>query len=204
MNKLSFSLLLGAIVACSPSFAEDEYDYVATPVPEQIADLEDQDDDGVINARDLCPDTPLGAEVDNDGCGTYVKSSDKMNLHILFANDSSQIHSVFMKQIHEMSRFLKAYPSTSIELRGYASKVGRADYNMALSKRRAEAVERQLLNYGIEPRRVTIVGYGDTNVEGIVDDESAHASNRKVVATVVGYKGHVKEEWTIFTKIPNL
>lgn len=204
MNKLSFSLLLGAIVACSPSFAEDEYDYVATPVPEQIADLEDQDDDGVINARDLCPDTPLGAEVDNDGCGTYVKSSDKMNLHILFANDSSQIHSVFMKQIQEMSRFLKAYPSTSIELRGYASKVGRADYNMALSKRRAEAVERQLLNYGIEPRRVTIVGYGDTNVEGIVDDESAHASNRKVVATVVGYKGHVKEEWTIFTKIPNL
>ncbi len=204
MNKLSFSLLLGAIVACSPSFAEDEYDYVATPVPEQIADLEDQDDDGVINARDLCPDTPLGAEVDNDGCGTYVKSSDKMNLHILFANDSSQIHSVFMKQIHEMSRFLKAYPSTSIELRGYASKVGRADYNMALSKRRAEAVERQLLNYGIEPRRVTIVGYGDTNVEGLVDDESAHASNRKVVATVVGYKGHVKEEWTIFTKIPNL
>ncbi len=204
MNKLSFSLLLGAIVACSPSFAEDEYDYVTTPVPEQIADLEDQDDDGVINARDLCPDTPLGAEVDNDGCGTYVKSSDKMNLHILFANDSSQIHSVFMKQIHEMSRFLKAYPSTSIELRGYASKVGRADYNMALSKRRAEAVERQLLNYGIEPRRVTIVGYGDTNVEGIVDDESAHASNRKVVATVVGYKGHVKEEWTIFTKIPNL
>lgn len=204
MNKLYFSLLLGAIVACSPSFAEDEYDYVATPVPEQIADLEDQDDDGVINARDLCPDTPLGAEVDNDGCGTYVKSSDKMNLHILFANDSSQIHSVFMKQIHEMSRFLKAYPSTSIELRGYASKVGRADYNMALSKRRAEAVERQLLNYGIEPRRVTIVGYGDTNVEGIVDDESAHASNRKVVATVVGYKGHVKEEWTIFTKIPNL
>lgn len=204
MNKLSFSLLLGAIVACSPSFAEDEYDYVATPVPEQIADLEDQDDDGVINARDLCPDTPLGAEVDNDGCGTYVKSSDKMNLHILFANDSSQIHSVFMKQIQEMSRFLKAYPSTSIELRGYASKVGRADYNMALSKRRAEAVERQLLNYGIEPRRVTIVGYGDTNVEGLVDDESAHASNRKVVATVVGYKGHVKEEWTIFTKIPNL
>jgi len=204
MNKLSFSLLLGAIVACSPSFAADEYDYVATPVPEQIADLEDQDDDGVINARDLCPDTPLGAEVDNDGCGTYVKSSDKMNLHILFANDSSQIHSVFMKQIQEMSRFLKAYPSTSIELRGYASKVGRADYNMALSKRRAEAVERQLLNYGIEPRRVTIVGYGDTNVEGIVDDESTHASNRKVVATVVGYKGHVKEEWTIFTKIPNL
>ncbi|MEX0336788.1 MAG: OmpA family protein, partial [Vibrio tubiashii] len=28
-----------------------------------------------------------------------------------------------------------------------------------------------------------------------------HAKNRKVVATVIGHKGNVKEEWSIFTKI---
>lgn len=32
----------------------DEYDYRPTPLANQIADLQDDDRDGVINARDLC------------------------------------------------------------------------------------------------------------------------------------------------------
>ncbi|KOO11906.1 hypothetical protein AKJ18_26715, partial [Vibrio xuii] len=147
---------------------------------------------GVINARDLCPGTPIKAEVDNDGCGKYVKSSDKMNLHILFANDSSAIQPLFVRQIREMNEFLEAYPSTSIELQGYASKEGRADYNMALSKTRAETVKRMLISNGLAPNRVNIVGFGDTKTDNDANDELSHALDRKVVATVVGYKGHVK------------
>ncbi|MEZ9361398.1 OmpA family protein, partial [Vibrio cyclitrophicus] len=53
---------------------------------------------------------------------------------------------------------------------------------------------------GIQPSRVTIVGYGDTvsNEEGT---KINHALNRKVVASVAGFKGNIKEEWHIFTKI---
>lgn len=38
------------------------------PVAAQTFDLADQDRDGVINARDLCADTPIDASIDNDGC----------------------------------------------------------------------------------------------------------------------------------------
>ncbi|UUM29460.1 OmpA family protein [Vibrio japonicus] len=203
MNKFSIPILISALICSGSALAEDKYDYIATPVATQIDDLRDEDDDGVINARDLCPKTAVGAEVDNDGCGTYIKSSDKMNLHILFANDSSVVQPMFSRQIRDMSEFLESYPSTSIELQGYASKVGRAEYNLALSKRRAEAVQRMLINNGVSPERVSIVGYGDTRTSGEVDDEATQAQNRKVVASVVGHKGHVKEEWTIFTKLGN-
>lgn len=203
MNKFSFSLLISAWLYSSYGIAEDKYDYIATPVATQIDDLRDEDSDGVINARDLCPKTPVGAEVDNDGCGTYIKSSDKMNLHILFSNDSSEVQPTFVRQIRDMSEFLESYPSTSIELQGYASKIGRAEYNLALSKRRAEAVQRMLINNGVSPKRVSIIGYGDTRTSGEMDDEVTQAQDRKVVATVVGHKGHVKKEWTIFTKLGN-
>lgn len=85
----------------------DEYDYRPTPLANQIADLQDDDRDGVINARDLCPDTPKGSEIDNDGCGTFVKSSQMQQLHILFANDSSSIEPAFLTQIRQMAEFLQ-------------------------------------------------------------------------------------------------
>ncbi|UPQ86822.1 OmpA family protein [Vibrio sinaloensis] len=201
MNKTLLSLLITTTLIATPALAEDEYEYIETPTPNQIDDLLDEDRDGVINARDLCPQTPLKAEIDNDGCGTYIKTEEELKLHILFANDSSEIQPAFLAQIREMASFLESYPSTSIELQGYASKVGSADYNLALSERRAKAVEASLLANGVASDRVRIVGFGDTQLEAYGDDEVSHARNRKVVASVVGHKGNVKEEWTIFTKI---
>ncbi|WP_114767132.1 OmpA family protein [Vibrio rhodolitus] len=205
MNKSqSLIPLLLAMSVTSLAFAEeenDEYEYIETPVAEQIADLIDDDSDGVVNARDLCISTPEGSLIDNDGCGIIVETEDEMQLRILFANDSSTIEPVFETQIRNMSDFLKRFPETAIEVQGYASAVGSPEYNLALSKRRAVAVEQELLGNGITPDRVTIVGYGETNLEASGDDELSHAKNRKVTATVVGYDEEPVKEWTIFSII---
>ncbi len=179
----------------------DEYDYIETPEAHQIADLIDDDRDGVINARDLCITTPEGSLINNDGCGIIVETEDQMQLRILFANDSSKIEPIFETQISNMSDFLKRFPETAIEVQGYASKVGSPEYNLALSKRRAVAVEQELLSNGITPDRVTIIGYGETNLEALGEDELSHAKNRKVTATVVGYDEEPVKEWTIFSVI---
>lgn len=201
MKTLLLPLILATLYIGNAVAQEDEYDYQETPTPKQIADLVDDDRDGVINARDLCPDTPLSSDIDNDGCGTYITTQETMALHILFANDSADINPAFLGQIRSMSDFLKQYPSTSIEIQGFASRVGKAEYNLKLSKRRAFNVENALISNGISSSRIKIVGYGDTKLTDEFPDEIAHAKNRKVVATVIGYKGSIKEEWTIFTKI---
>ncbi len=207
MKSLFFPL--ATLMASAQVFAvdtalesNDVYDYKNTPIANQIDDLMDDDNDGVINARDLCPETPSTAEIDNDGCGTYIKSSERMQIRVLFANDSDEVSPVFRRQIREMSAFLTEYPSTSIELQGYASKTGNAEHNLDLSKRRANNVRNMLIEYGISHTRVNIVGFGDNNLPNDGTDEVSHALNRKVVASVVGFRGHVKEEWTIFTAIP--
>ncbi len=199
----SLAILMSAQVLAYDEHSEnDVYDYQATPLANQVDDLLDDDRDGVINARDLCPETPPAAEIDNDGCGTFVKSTERMQIRVLFANDSDVVNPVFRRQIREMSAFLENYPSTSIELQGYASKTGNREHNLNLSKRRANNVRDMLISYGTSHTRIKIVGFGDSNLDNKGEDEVSHALNRKVVASVVGFKGRVKEEWTIFTTIP--
>jgi outer membrane protein OmpA-like peptidoglycan-associated protein len=200
-NYLIGSMVLSLSYLSFAAHADDE-PYIEVPQATQIADLLDEDSDGVINARDLCPQTPRSAEIDNDGCGTFIKSEETLSLHILFANNSSDIQPIFLTQVREMANFLKTYPSTSIELKGYASKVGNAEHNMALSQQRSMSVMKAIQNNGITRDRIRIIGFGDTQLGDSGDSQIAHAKNRKVVATVVGHKGSVKEEWTIFTKIP--
>lgn len=192
---------LVAVIPCAAVYAEDEYDYIATPVADQISDLTDDDKDGVVNARDLCPGTPIGAQVDNDGCGVAITEQEERELRILFANDSYEINPIFANQIQTMAEFMKRYQSASIQIQGYASKVGDPEYNLELSKKRANAVQDQLLSYEIDPDRVAIVGYGEDRLEADGDDETSHALNRRVTAKVVGLKEEVVEEWTIFSVI---
>lgn len=199
-NNLYLLMSISAVLT-TPLNAQDEYDYISTPVANQIADLQDDDRDGVINARDICPGTPQGASVDNDGCGESISDSEERQLLVLFANDSYEINPIFSDQIQSMAEFLKKYQSASIQIQGYASKVGSPEYNLNLSKNRAYAVQNELLSYDVSPKRVTIVGYGETRLEAQGDDEASHARNRKVAATVVGLKEEVVEEWTIFTVI---
>ncbi|MCK6265182.1 OmpA family protein [Vibrio sp. ZSDE26] len=201
MKKHLIGTLVATYIFTAPVLASDEYEYIETPVAIQVEDLLDDDKDGVINARDLCVETPLASEIDNDGCETHVKTEEQMKLNILFGNDSAELNSVFLGQVRAMAEFLEGYPSTSIELQGFASKTGSAEYNLNLSKKRANSIKDALISNGVSHTRITIVGYGDTSLSAFGDDEQSHALNRKVEATVVGYKGSVKEAWTIFNKI---
>ena len=198
MKKLIYPTLITSLflTAC----VSGDKDYIETPTPTQIADLRDNDNDGVINARDICPGTPRGAQIDNDGCAEYVEQSDKKDLKILFANNSSEISPIFKSEIRTMAEFLAEYPETSIQLQGFASQQGNAEYNIRLSELRASAVRVALINYGVNPDKIETIGFGDTLLTAKGDSAVSHALNRRVVATVVGFKGDVVDEWNIFTR----
>lgn len=207
MKKENILIALMALALTNGAFAAQEetsdvYDYIETPVAEQGSDLLDDDNDGVINARDNCPQTPVDAKVNNQGCSEMVESSELQKLHILFANDSSTVEPIFQDQIRQMAEFLQLYPQASIELKGYASKVGNAEYNQKLSELRSESVRLLLIRFGVTPDRIRVIGFGETVLVADGDDQVSHAQNRRVTASVVGIKGEVLKEWTVFTALP--
>ncbi|MBY3790681.1 OmpA family protein [Photobacterium carnosum] len=192
MKYTIIGLLTLSLFGCSLSVPQP-------PVAKQTKNLFDNDSDGVINQRDHCPKTPIDAIVDNNGCPTYIDSSEENKIHVLFANDSSVIVENYRNNIKNMSTFLAKYPKTHIELKGYASPVGNAVYNVALSKRRASVIRQALINEGVTPARIKTVGFGDSDPIKASDVEESNTLSRRVVAQVIGSQGNVVKEWTVYT-----
>lgn len=70
----------------------------------------------------------------------------------------------------------------SIEITGYADRAGSESYNLALSRRRAEAVRDALLARGMSRHvLVSIVANGETQLLSPTEDGVADARNRVVV-----------------------
>lgn len=53
-------------------------------------------------------------------------------------------------------------PRYVVEVEGYTDRVGAKDYNLVLSRRRADAVTRYLIDHGIPLRRLHMIGLGET------------------------------------------
>jgi OOP family OmpA-OmpF porin len=73
---------------------------------------------------------------------------------------------------------LKNNPKTKVRIAGYTSASGTAEYNQALSERRATAIKNYLVEQGIAMRRLSTIGYGDTRP----DTHEATPSNQDSAA----------------------
>jgi OOP family OmpA-OmpF porin len=74
---------------------------------------------------------------------------------------------------------LKEYPDIRIEISGHTDSRGKADYNRDLSQRRADAVKVYFIGKGIDPSRLTTVGYGMDRPIADNTTESGRSKNRR-------------------------
>lgn len=86
---------------------------------------------------------------------------------------------------------LKGNPGMTIRVAGHSSASGTAEYNQGLSERRAAAVKNYLIKTGgIDEKRITAIGYGESNPAMHEADPSdklsaaAHANMRVVIEIV--------------------
>ncbi len=71
-----------------------------TPEPTvQKFDLTDKEGDGIILARDNCPETYSGAQVDNSGCGTQTVHTMRLKLEDNFDTNSAVVKKEYFSEI---------------------------------------------------------------------------------------------------------
>lgn len=110
---------------------------------------DDSDGDGVTDAKDECPGTKPGTEVDERGCWKLVVMAD-----VLFSFDRHDLIPAGMGILDKVVGFLKENQSVTVEISGHTDNVGSQEYNEELSRQRAIAGQEYLKSKGIATERI--------------------------------------------------
>ena len=99
---------------------------------------------------------------------------------INFDFDKSDIKPEFMPVLDEADVILKANQDVKVIIEGHTCWMGPENYNQGLSERRAASVCKYLVDKGISPDRLEIIGYGEIKPIAENHTEQGRRMNRRV------------------------
>jgi outer membrane protein OmpA-like peptidoglycan-associated protein len=124
-----------------------------------------------------------GAEVTRVGEGINVTFNEGAGVY--FDTNKSNIKGTSIETLNKLAAIFKEYPKTEILVEGHTDSAGSDEYNMGLSKLRAESVTNYLISQGIDASRFTTKWYGET--QPIADNATVEgkSKNRRVELGIV-------------------
>jgi OOP family OmpA-OmpF porin len=160
----------------------------------------DNDGDGILDQDDMCPDE---AEVfndfeDEDGCPDELPVEEEVMVEeqeqveelevmqkivlegVHFALNSVKLTDASKAILDDVSMTLQKYPDVEVWIYGHTCDLGTREYNLRLSKGRAEAVYHYLVNKGIDAKRMSTKGFGFDQPIAPNDSEENRSKNRRV------------------------
>ena len=156
INILIFTLVF--MFSCSTVPVEEVDSQQATTV-----DLTSDSDTSSEAASDAMSDVDIGEP--------YVK--------IYFDYDQDTLREDALSDLLKVSGLMKDNPKYTLLVEGHADERGTREYNLALSERRAKAVEDFLSASGVSSFNVEVVGYGEEKPVDNGSNESAWSQNRR-------------------------
>ena len=99
---------------------------------------------------------------------------------VFFQTSSAALKPNVRRILQEVGGYLEQDPSTSVVISGHADQRGRYEYNLKLSKKRAESVRYALLPHGVESDRFEINAFSYSKLIDPRNVQTAWAKNRRV------------------------
>jgi outer membrane protein OmpA-like peptidoglycan-associated protein len=117
------------------------------------------------------------AAVTKEARGTVITLSGS----VLFASNESTLLPAAMIKLNEVADALtKGNPDSNMTVEGHTDSQGQRQYNMDLSKKRADAVRDQLVSRGVAQDRIKAVGIGPDRPIASNNTAEGRANNRRV------------------------
>jgi outer membrane protein OmpA-like peptidoglycan-associated protein len=110
---------------------------------------------------------------------------------VLFDTGRAELKAGASRALDELAKFMQEHPERSVLIEGFTDSVGAEDYNMDLSRRRAEAVRAALLTRGVGADRVASVGYGEQYAIASNADAGGRQLNRRVEVVISDEAGRI-------------
>ncbi len=157
------------------------------PPPPRPAPPPDSDGDGIPDPEDACPQEP-GVHQQTpatNGCPRARLEAETRQIRILqrieFEYKKATLTYASVPVLEAVAAILREHPElTKVEIQGHTDDVGPDDYNLELSRARANTVAIWLVAHGIAGSRLTATGFGETRPLAPNDSEAGRQVNRRV------------------------
>lgn len=121
---------------------------------------------------------PLTADNFSNHPSNYDGTTDTKVIY--FAFDRAAIPAGAFETLRAHATYLKDNSNAKVRLEGHADERGTREYNVALSERRAQTVEKFLRVQGVSASQIELVSYGEEKPAAYGHDEMSWAKNRRV------------------------
>ena len=102
-------------------------------------------------------------------------------MDVKFALNSSKLVNKYDTDINDAAEYLRANPGMDAVIAGHTDSTGTDEYNQWLSEKRAESVYKRLIDdYRIDPKRLQVKGYGETQPMASNSTFNGRQLNRRV------------------------
>ncbi|MDR2902740.1 MAG: OmpA family protein [Lactobacillales bacterium] len=105
--------------------------------------------------------------------------------NITFSTNEANIRSSFEPVLNSVSKVIKEFDKTMVQIIGYTDNTGSAATNNALSLRRANAVSNYLRLQGVDGNRLIVDGLGAQNPIASNASATGREQNRRVEITLI-------------------
>jgi outer membrane protein OmpA-like peptidoglycan-associated protein len=143
---------------------------------------------GAVGAYQDRQEAKLRAELQGSGV-SVTRMGDNITLNmpgnVTFATDSSDLSPAFFDVLTSVSKVLKEFDKTVVEVAGHTDSTGSDSYNQSLSERRAGSVAQYLRSQGVLNDRLLTVGMGEARPVADNSSDSGRQANRRVEITMV-------------------
>ncbi|MDG1572893.1 OmpA family protein [Robiginitalea sp. M366] len=132
-----------------------------------------------------------GAEVTRVGEGINVTFTEEAGVY--FDTNKDEVKGTSGETLQRLAGIFQEYPKTIILIEGHTDSAGPEEYNMDLSRRRAQSVANYLIGQGVDASRFTVKWYGETQPRADNSTPEGKAKNRRVELGIIASEA-LKEE----------
>ncbi len=143
----------------------------------QNLDLREFTKDGVLADKNITLAPIEVAVVD-------VNTTIKLN-NIFFDFDKAVLRAESFPELNRIVAMMKEKSTMQVEIAGHTDPIGTEEYNLGLSKRRANAVSNYLIKQGIEAARINTVFFGESKPIDTTQTREGNRKNRRVEFKII-------------------
>ena len=109
---------------------------------------------------------------------------------VAFASNTDKIKDESALALEKAAQAIAAHPEAKIIVEGHTDDRGEADYNLALSRKRAKSVMAYLIDrFGVAPSRLSAAGFGEARPIAPNTNEANRKKNRRVEIVLLTGEG---------------